>query len=843
MKIERKPILNQNRSRLLIAAACLIALLAVFSLSAWAAPAKYGTGRECRSQVFDLVLPEDIPSDGRIGCPTDGDPKLAPRKTAEPETETFIPLVMIVVSPKDQPYSTSYDWYSRIFGDGDTLCRYYSDMSFGKFTFVPVRETSAAGVNGNTNEPDRVDDGIIHVSLATAKQKGWGISDTDRAAYLENMNLLAEALELAGEYMDFAEYDSNGDGAIQNTELAVGFVVAGRDAAIHFISSTNKLAMYYIWPYAYSFSECRASWARSSSGFPEVPVIDGVAVDGFIIIPETYESDGRYDSSGKNLIQEEYTVLAHELGHYLGLPDLYNTGNGSGSWCEYDSTYLSLMNVGCYGEDPNGKRVPYSLDMWSRVQLGWVTPETLEPGAGSVSIAGSMDDSGQAPIALRVNTPRSEEYYLIENRRFTGWDAGMGRFYSAAASSGGGLVLWHIDDEILDARMPSNLTVSGVCRPGVMPLFWEKNGTVTDVIGTSVDIWQPFFDKNRWGTELAFPLYDAKDLSGDTPADRQRSGLVLELESGSAPVMTVSLEDLTGILNPPGSGTGTEEPEPVNENVPVFNAYKEDLTAGLSQLGKEDDSTACERLITLAGLEIAATTYDESRSLEENKAVVDAICAQLAEDLEEQRRLEDEAYLSFAACEKDETCPVTVFADTQKDGWYHDGVHWALDNMVMNGTAGDRFAPNAVTSRAMLVTVLWRLEGKPDAAAPAGFRDVPAGQWYSEAIAWAQENKLVRGYSADRFGPGDRLTREQLAAILYRYAQYKGDGAGEAADLSGYRDGADVSEWALESLRWAVGSGIIQGVGDNVLSPKTGATRAQTATMLMRYHTRDLLEE
>ena len=190
------------------------------------------------------------------------------------------------------------------------------------------------------------------------------------------------------------------------------------------------------------------------------------------------------------------------------------------------------------------------------------------------------------------------------------------------------------------------------------------------------------------------------------------------------------------------------------------------------------------------------------------------------------------------ACDRGETCPMTDFTDLDKSLWYHDGVHWALENGVMNGVGNGLFNPNGDTSRAMLVTMLHRMEGKPESDYAMTFKDVPENTWYTEAVRWAAENGIVNGFDEETFGPNNQLTREQLATILCRYAKYKGlvTALGETTPLTGFTDTQDVSEWAIKSVRWAVSIGIINGVGNNTLSPKTSATRAQVATMLMRYN-------
>ena len=171
--------------------------------------------------------------------------------------------------------------------------------------------------------------------------------------------------------------------------------------------------------------------------------------------------------------------------------------------------------------------------------------------------------------------------------------------------------------------------------------------------------------------------------------------------------------------------------------------------------------------------------------------------------------------------------------DLGSNAWYRDGVLWALENGVMNGVSPQSFGPNGDTTRAMVVTMLWRMEGEPKATGTNPFSDVEAGTWYTDAVAWAAENKIVEG-DGSRFAPNYPVVREQLATILYRYAQYKKADVSASASLSGYGDASGVSVWATDAMQWAVGSGIINGV-DGKLLPQSNASRAQVATMLMRY--------
>lgn len=170
------------------------------------------------------------------------------------------------------------------------------------------------------------------------------------------------------------------------------------------------------------------------------------------------------------------------------------------------------------------------------------------------------------------------------------------------------------------------------------------------------------------------------------------------------------------------------------------------------------------------------------------------------------------------------------FTDVAGDSWYYDAVRYISENDLMSGYG---FAPNDSFSRAQLAQVLYNLEDRP-AAADGAFTDVPAGAWYADAVNWASANGFVTGYGGGLFGPDDSITREQLAAALYRYAQPKGGGSiGDI--LPDFTDASDISDWAVEPMRWCVMNGILEGRGGNILDPKGYSTRAEAAAILMRF--------
>ena len=175
------------------------------------------------------------------------------------------------------------------------------------------------------------------------------------------------------------------------------------------------------------------------------------------------------------------------------------------------------------------------------------------------------------------------------------------------------------------------------------------------------------------------------------------------------------------------------------------------------------------------------------------------------------------------------------FWDVPQSHWAHEAVTYVYDNDLMNGTDGSLFSPESTTTRAQVVTVLYRLAGQPAADWANPFWDVPASAWFHDAVTWAWENDITGGVSSTHFGAGNAVTREQLAAFLYRYAQDQGYDTSARADLSGYSDAGLVSSYATEALSWANATGLITGTTATTLSPKGSATRAQVATILSRF--------
>ena len=180
-----------------------------------------------------------------------------------------------------------------------------------------------------------------------------------------------------------------------------------------------------------------------------------------------------------------------------------------------------------------------------------------------------------------------------------------------------------------------------------------------------------------------------------------------------------------------------------------------------------------------------------------------------------------------------ETLP---FTDVKTGDWFYEAVQYVYDKGMMTGVSADRFAPASTTTRGMIVTILYRLENEPAVSGGSAFTDVESGAWYADAVAWAAANDIVNGTSATTFAPNSPITREQMATMLYRFAQYKGmDAVTLQENLTGYPDGDQVSDYAIPAMNWAVGQGLIAGMENGTLVPQGSATRAQVATILMRF--------
>ena len=229
---------------------------------------------------------------------------------------------------------------------------------------------------------------------------------------------------------------------------------------------------------------------------------------------------------------------------------------------------------------------------------------------------------------------------------------------------------------------------------------------------------------------------------------------------------------------------------------------------------------------------IGNVTLGSKDAIEETRAAYDALSdsqKNLVENYDELVAAENK----YAALLKAKELPFTDI----ENHWATDAVSFVFEKEIMTGTAEDKFSPDMTFSRGMMVTTLYRLVGAPDVKGENPFSDVNGDEWYADAVKWAYENKIISGYTDGTFGANDDITREQFALMLANYAKLKGVSVTAEADLSKFADGDDVSLWALDAVKWAVSEGLITG-RDTGLAPVSDASRAEAATILMRWLTK-----
>ena len=485
---------------------------------------------------------------------------------------------------KAVPYDSELDWGQTIFGSNDSLSSYYLDMSGGSFTFVPASETCAYDGKTVLNKSDKVDDGIVHITLHRA-HGAWGTVNESEDVAQDFGLVVLEAFVAASEYVDFAQYDTNGDALLTPDELSVGVCIAGYDAAP--FEHYDRTDIPVLWPHQ----------GILTKAIGEEGTADGMYLASYIAIAEylTYDQEKPVD-----IRQEPLGVLYHELGHYLGLIDLYprNEDPEKAAWGAYRIGELSLMDHGGWSlvydsTGTNYTNTPSAFDPWSRYVLGWSMPHVVTK-SGDYTVTSQLSDAGYTQLLIPTADP--DQYYLIENRQVEGHDAGL-----AAALDGGnqrgGIVIWHIDKGIYRDYGADNRANDSDHAPAIMAQFFEEvdgHYTSGDSAGTPV-LNQPFFDseacKANLGdakTSVELPLYATPKTDG--PNQRTSSGITLQFPDSSAREMTVHVELPTDVA------------AVAHKAYPLDETSAQDLRMGKGPLA----TLACAALIRETGADVSA---------------------------------------------------------------------------------------------------------------------------------------------------------------------------------------------------------------------------------------------
>ena len=489
-------------------------------------------------------------------------------KSISKPSESYIPLLIIAVNFEDFKLDNDDNISERFFTGEKSVTSYYHDQSFGKFTFMPAKETSSSSNNDSGNLYDEENDGVVVVNM-DMPHPDWSFdigmskceTDEELQEYSEELDkstltVLNQVLMQADEYVDFSMYDADNSGTIENTELALGFVIAGKSAAVVLdedyeqIDNPNE----YVWPH-----EWKLSTAADYYGM-DAPKPDGVVVSDYVMQPE-YNKD-TYEGIG---------TLVHELGHYIGLPDLYDTTYTDGEWSGYCADFYSIMDYGNYCIDPEtGEKTCSSFDIWSKIMLGWVEPEYANENGVYTINATDYDNLEAGCTALIIPTQHENEYYIVENRQSEKWDAAINYTFAQLDEGSGlesqyekggsayksGLILWHIDmthyDEYWNKETGANIVNSSDHHPCVVPLYGERMNPDSDVseavystYGEYPAMGMAYYSKDKWEfyydePALDLPVYgNGEDV--ELRSARWDSGITVKFLDSDSPSMHIEV--------------------------------------------------------------------------------------------------------------------------------------------------------------------------------------------------------------------------------------------------------------------------------------------------------------
>ena len=385
----------------------------------------------------------------------------------------------------------------------------------------------------------------------------------------------------------------------------------------------------------------------------------------------------------------------------------------------------------------------------------------------------------------------------------------------------------------------------GMTNNGTIENKGEIDGTVTDGTGTVTEYYTVTFTSNK-----EIESVEVKDENDATVEPNVEGKFVYSLKDGK---YTYTMETVRGTRT--GSFTVAGEELTINERFSSgggsshsYDGYITIINPKNGEVSVSDDWAYEDDKITLT------ITPDDGYEVDKIEIVDDEgdkIDAKKVDD-------EDNEYtFRMANCDvtvtvtfkeegtttedtdkeedKDEETTELNFTDVKESDWFYKGVAYVVDKGVMSGVSENQFDPSGKLTRAMLVQMLYNMESRPACDAENAFIDVPVGQWYTDAVIWANDEKIVSGMGDGLFAPNMEITREQMVVMLYNYAKYKGYDVTASADLTKFADNASVSTWAQPAMQWAVAEGYISGMGDNQLAPQGTATRAEIASVIMRF--------
>lgn len=539
-------------------------------------------------------------------------------------------------------------------------------------------------------------------------------------------------------------------------------------------------------------ADCPVSDNSQKDGYAEHVYDRQVATDSYLASPATCtQAATYYKSCSCGAKGTETFTSGNPTGHTPGADWMHDNGNTH--WNECASCGIKLneaAHVYDDGQDDTCNACEY-------VRTTYTLTINLNNGSGS-STGGKYAEGTVVNIDAGTRT----------NYRFTSWDSSNGGTFADPSSASTTFTMPAAD---------TTITANWQYNPPYIPPVKTPSEQAIDKIEDAVDGVTVKITLSTGQTRLDKEVFEA--LAGrDVTLEISVPGGVSWTVNGQDIPKTANLTDLNLGVDLGTSGI----------SVDVINAVTGEYGSVQITLAHDGEFGFALTLTAPlgrgnAGLWANLYHYDEAR-----ERLTFETSARIAADGSAALRM---THASQYAIVIDDRSHAMTFADVAEGAWYYDAVSYVYANGLMDGVSASEFAPDTTLTRAMLVTILWRMEGEPVVNYLMPFTDVDGGAWYAEAVRWAASEGIVTGVSDTSFAPNAEITREQLAAILHRYA----DEPATAANLAGYADGASVSAYAVDAMSWCVEHDIITGTTATTLEPQGTATRAQAAAMLMRF--------
>lgn len=484
---------------------------------------------------------------------------------------------------------------------------------------------------------------------------------------------------------------------------------------------------------------------------------------------------------------------------------------------------------------------PYELNISSTDEVVAYDFDSLLSSANEYNVSiqqGTLIDNGESFLNKKAKKNESFELYAYvpDGYSFVCWEASNGADIFEDKTASTTSFIMPEENIIIKAVIKAN----NISLQPVSSITLNKNTITLNSLGSKETLLATVLPENATNKSVTW----SSDNTSVATVDE--NGVVIAVGNGTAKItattidggykavceVKVSVSSSTGGNSGSHSGGGSSSAanKTVNNNISVSNIAGGGI--GITPKNPSKGDIVTLNIVPDNGYELEQIKVTDFSG---NKIKLNKVKENKYTFIMPDSKVKLDATFKKIATTKVEETKVMPFTDVKAGDWFYNAVKFAYENSLMNGETDILFMPNNNLNRAMLVTILYRLENTSTISEVNKFSDVAIGQWYANAVVWASANGIVNGYEDGTFLPMQNVSREEMAAMLMRYAKYKGYDVSKSADLTGYVDGNKVSAWAVPNMQWASGSGLIKGDESNKLNPQGNATRAEAAMILMRF--------